>query len=80
MLGPGEQLPVVLGSSVPLVNAGELTTKGWELGMNFRHTFSKDLKFYLTGILADGQAEITKWKNESAILSDYYPGMKLAEI
>ncbi len=80
MLGPGEQLPVVLGSSVPLVNAGELTTNGWELGLNFHHDFNKDFNFYLTGILSDAQATITKWKNETGILSDYYEGMKLGEI
>ncbi len=80
MLGPGEQLPVVLGASVPLVNAGELTTNGWELGVNFRHSFSNDFNIYINGILADGQAKITKWKNESGILSDFYPGMKLGEI
>ena len=80
MLGPGEQLPVVLGASVPLVNAGELTTNGWELSLDFRHDFSKDFNFYFTGILADAQATITKWKNESGILSDFYEGMKLGEI
>ncbi len=80
MLGPGEQLPVVLGSSVPKVNAGELTTNGWELSMNYRNDFSDDFGFYVTGILADAQATITKWSNESGILSDYYEGMKIGEI
>ncbi len=80
MLGPGEQLPVVLGASVPKVNAGEMTTNGWELAINYRHSFSDDLGFYATAILADAQAKITKWKNESGILSDYYEGMEIGEI
>lgn len=80
MLGPGEQLPVVLGASVPKVNAGEMTTKGWELAINFRHKFNDDFGFYATAILADAQAEITKWSNKSGILSDFYEGMKIGEI
>ncbi len=80
MLGPGEQLPVVFGASIPQVNSGELQTKGWELTINTRHRFSKDFDVYLTGVLADATAEITKWKNETGILSDFYSGMKLGEI
>ncbi len=80
MLGPGGQLPAVLGASVPQVNAGEMTTKGWELSINYNHRFSKNFGFYMTGALSDAQAEITKWNNESGILSDYYVGMKLGDI
>ncbi|HHH55148.1 MAG TPA: SusC/RagA family TonB-linked outer membrane protein, partial [Bacteroidetes bacterium] len=80
MLGPGEQLPAVLGASVPQVNAGELTTKGWELGLNFNQRFNKDFNVYLYTALSDAQATITKWSNESGILSDFYEGMKLGEI
>jgi TonB-linked SusC/RagA family outer membrane protein len=80
MLGPGKQLPVVFGASIPKVNSGELTTKGWELTLNVKHRFSKDFDMYVTGVLSDGTAEITKWNNETGILSDFYPGMKLGEI
>ncbi|HFA48423.1 MAG TPA: TonB-dependent receptor [Bacteroidetes bacterium] len=80
MLGPGQQLPAVLGASVPKVNAGEMTTKGWELTVNVRHRFNKDFDIYFTGVMSDAQAEITKWSNESGILSDFYEGMKLGDI
>lgn len=80
MLGPSEQLPAVLGASLPSVNAGEMRTRGWEFTLNLRHKFGKDFDAYLTGILSDGVAEITKWSNESGILSDFYSGMKLGEI
>jgi len=80
MLVPGQQLPSVLGSSVPLVNAGEMTTNGWEATMNFRHNFNKNFGFYVTGVLGDAKAEITKWNNESGILSDFYEGMNLGDI
>ncbi len=80
MLGFGKQLPAVLGSAPPLVNVGEMTTKGWETGVNFRHKFSKNLNFYVTGVLSDARAKITKWNNESGILSDFYEGMTLGDI
>ncbi len=80
MLGPGEQLPVVFGASVPQVNSGELRTRGWEFTINAKHHFGNDFNVYLTGVLSDATAEITKWNNETGILSDFYPGMKLGEI
>ncbi len=80
MLGPGEQLPVVFGASVPQVNSGEMRTRGWELTLNAKHRFSDDLSVFFTGVLSDAQAEITKWSNETGILSDFYSGKKVGEI
>ena len=80
MLGPGSQLPDVFGAATPKVNAGEMQTKGWELTINARHRFNKDLDIYATGVLSDATAEITKWSNETGILSDFYEGKKLGEI
>jgi len=80
MLGPGAQLPGVFGASVPQVNSGEMQTKGWELTLNFKHRFSDDLNVYFSGVLYDATAEITKWNNETGILSDFYSGKKIGEI
>ncbi len=80
MLGPGSQLPVTFGASVPRVNAGEMQTRGWELTINGKHRFSDDFNVYATFVLSDATAKITKWSNESGILSDYYEGKVLGEI
>jgi TonB-linked SusC/RagA family outer membrane protein len=80
MLGPGEQLPVVFGASVPQVNSGEMQTKGWELTLNVKHRFNEDLSVFFSGVLYDATAEITKWNNETGILTDFYTGKKLGEI
>ena len=80
MLGPGAQLPVVLGASVPQVNSGEMQTRGWELTLNVKHRFSEDFNLYFSGVLYDATAEITKWNNETGILSDFYSGKKIGEI
>jgi len=80
MLGPGAQLPVVLGASVPQVNSGEMQTKGWELTLNVKHRFSDDFNVFFSGVLYDATAEITKWNNETGILSDFYSGKTIGEI
>jgi TonB-linked SusC/RagA family outer membrane protein len=80
MLGPGEQLPVVFGASIPQVNSGEMRTRGWELMLNAKHRFSDDLSIFFTGVLYDATAEITKWSNETGILTDFYSGKKIGEI
>jgi len=80
MLGPGEQLPVVFGASAPKVNSGEMKTKGWEFTVNSKHHFGDHLNVYLTGVLSDATAKITKWNNETGILSDFYEGMNLGDI
>ena len=80
MLGPGEQLPVVFGAATPKVNSGELQTKGWELTINAKHNFGNGLNIYMIGVLSDAVAKITKWNNETGILSDFYEGMELGEI
>ncbi len=80
MLGPGSQLPVVFGASIPQVNSGEMQTRGWELTLNVKHRFSDDFNVFFTGVLYDATAEITKWSNETGILSDFYSGKKIGEI
>jgi TonB-linked SusC/RagA family outer membrane protein len=80
MLGPGEQLPVVFGASIPQVNSGEMQTKGWELTLNAKHRFNNDLSVFFTGVLSDATAKITKWSNETGILSDFYSGKVVGEI
>ncbi len=80
MLGPGSQLPTVFGAATPQVNAGEMQTKGWELTINFKHKFNNDLEIFASGVVSDATAEITKWSNDTGILSDFYVGKKLGDI
>ncbi len=80
MLGPGSQLPSVFGAGTPKVNAGEMQTKGWELTINTQHRFNDNFSIFATAVVANATAEITKWSNETGILSDFYKGKKLGDI
>lgn len=72
MLGPGATLPAVLGAAAPYQNAGELRTRGWELSINWNHSFG-DADVYATFNIGDARTKITKWNNESQLIYSYLP-------
>ncbi len=72
MLGPGAELPNVLGASAPYGNNGELRTRGWELLLGWNHTFG-DLNVYATASIADSRTKIAKWHNTSGTLYSFLP-------
>ncbi|MFT7589048.1 MAG: TonB-linked SusC/RagA family outer membrane protein [Limisphaerales bacterium] len=83
MLTKGRDLPDVLGASEPAENAADLRTKGWEAGVNFRHTFAvggKPLSFNTRLVLSDSRTHITKFDNPNGNLNQFYEGMELGEI
>lgn len=74
--------PEVLGGNAPVMNHGELTTKGWELSVNWRDRIG-DFNYSLGLNLFDAQAEITKWDASAVTIGNsttYYKGMKIGEI
>lgn len=73
MLGPGATLPAVLGASAPVMNNGELTTKGWELSLGWNHSFG-DADVYANFSLSDARSKITKWNNPSGAIYTFTPG------
>ncbi|MBQ4367782.1 MAG: SusC/RagA family TonB-linked outer membrane protein, partial [Muribaculaceae bacterium] len=46
MLAPGAALPPSVGASAPYMNNGTLRSRGWELTINWRKQFNKDLGLY----------------------------------
>ncbi|MEG3658440.1 TonB-dependent receptor [Arenibacter palladensis] len=79
LVGPGESVPEVLGTSVPKINSGEVTTTGWEVELSWRNT-SNGFSYGLRGVLSDYKSEITKYNNPTKLLNNYYEGMQLNEI
>ena len=74
MLAPGMPLPSTLGASAPTENAGNLRTRGWELSVNWNHSFG-DWDVWATATLGDATSKVTKWaNNESKLLYSYYYG------
>ncbi len=72
MLGPGSELPNVLGAGAPYQNNGELRTRGWELGVSFNHSFG-DADFYASFNIGDARTKITKWNNANGLIYSYLP-------
>lgn len=88
MVSNGVTLPSSFGAIPPQRNFGELRGTGWELAIDYNHSFGNGLHFNVTGSLSDGQETITKFANVTrglpapiaALNTTYYPGMKLGEI
>lgn len=72
MLAPGATLPAVLGATAPYQNAGSLRTNGWELSLNWNHSFG-DADVYATFNIGDSRTKITKWNNPTGLIYSYLP-------
>lgn len=79
MLAPAQVLPNSVGATAPYENAGTLRTRGWELNLNWRHKFG-DFDVYANFNLSDSKTKVTKWNNESKLLSSYYSGKTYGDI
>lgn len=79
MLGPGADYPSVVGADAPLQNAANMMTKGWELQLSWRDKIG-DVSYGIGFNISDYKAKITKFNNDSKILTDHYKGEILGEI
>ena len=80
MVGPADELPVILGTSVPSTNNTDLQTEGWELELSWRDVAFGQLNYGIRLVLSDAQATILKYSNPSRTLDKNYAGMKVGEI
>ena len=83
MLTAGKQLPAAYGASVPKENAADLRTKGYELSLSWRDMFQlagKPFSYNVTATFSDYVTDITRFDNESKIISDKYVGQRWGEI
>lgn len=88
MHSPGVTLPNSFGTGAPRRNFGEMQTKGWELAIDFRHSFSNGLNISAMATLTDYEQKVTKFADASDKLPNpiiglnslYYEGMVLGEI
>lgn len=73
------ELPGVVGTDAPAQNGADMRTRGWELGLTWRDNIGK-VDYSLGFNIYDHTSEITKYANESGLLSEYYVGRKIGEI
>lgn len=72
-------LPATLGTGAPLQNAGALTTKGFELQLNWKDKIG-DLTYYVGLNLFDYQSEVANAINPQNVIANLYTGKKMGEI
>jgi len=78
----GQPLPAVFGAAVPKGNYADLTTKGFELSIEWKdqiHT-AKPIHYSFRAILSDNYAVIDKYYNPNNLISTYYKGKRVGEI
>ncbi|PST84502.1 TonB-dependent receptor [Pedobacter yulinensis] len=80
MLTAGVTLPSTFGAGSPRRNYGEMETRGFELSVDYNHSFDNGFKLNLMATLSDFQDRITKFANTTAIVTGNYEGKNLGEI
>jgi hypothetical protein len=80
MLGPGADYPSVIGAWAPTQNVANMESNGWELQMSWNDR-KGDISYGIGFNISDSRSKITKYKNETKLLSlPYYEGKELGEI
>lgn len=67
MLTTAKPLPSVLGTTAPKVNAANMTSKGWELSLNWNDRIGK-VKYNIGFNIYDSKSKITEYSNDDQIL------------
>lgn len=68
------------GTSAPRGNYGSLSTRGWELAVDYGHIFENGFSLAVNASIADAKTTITGYGNEANSLADWYVGKTYGEI
>ncbi len=80
MLNSEEELPAVAGAAAPKQNAADMKTNGWEFSVKWADNIG-ELRYDIGFNIYDSRSFITKYKNETKLLSAaYYEGKEIGEI
>lgn len=87
MFVPGETMPATFGGTVPKGNNGTMRTNGFELAVDFNHTFKNGLNMSVTAGVSDAVTKILKYVdaethafNSLVSGSSWYTGQTYGEI
>ena len=80
LVGPGQELPAVLGTAVPYKNEGEIQTRGWEVEVSWKNRVNKDFSYQIRGVVSDYKSTVISYNNPNKLLSSYYDGEILGQI
>ena len=79
MVGPAAEIAHIYGTDMPSTNNTDLSTKGWELALNWRDQIGK-VNYHVGFNISDARTYIDRYPNESKALSTYYEGQELNDI
>ncbi|MCD8313055.1 MAG: TonB-dependent receptor [Bacteroidales bacterium] len=83
MLTDGIDLPAVYGADSPDMNAADLSTRGYEIAVNWRDQFmlgGHPFEYSVGASVSDYESIITKYANDNNLITNYYVGMHVGEI
>lgn len=79
----GPTLPDVFGATSPKGNYADMTTRGWEISLNYKNQFTlanKPFNYEIKATLHDYISKIDRYNNATKSLDDYYEGQTLGEL
>lgn len=80
MFGPQETLPYTLGTGTPTANNASLSTKGYEIILNWRDAIGSNFSYHAQIGLGDNRTKILEYRNESGFIDNWYRGKEVGEI
>ena len=79
MIVPQEGIPLTLGVGAPQGNYGDLKTKGWEVTVDFNHTFDNGLRLNARANVSDAKTILTNYGSGTQVTGNYN-GKDIGEI
>ena len=83
MIVPAAGITASFGAAAPSGNFGNLRTRGWELAIDYNHSFNKDLSINAVFTISDARTTITKYNptvGDKANIDNWYDGKEYGEI
>lgn len=72
MVGNAPELPALLGTTVPVTNNTDLSTRGWELEIGWHDTLKNGLWYSVKGNISDARSKVTRYPNNPTNSIDNY--------
>ncbi len=79
MIVPAEGIGYGFGASAPRGNFGKLSTKGWELTLDYGHMFKNGFSLSVTASISDAKTTIDEY-GTGTIIDNWYNGKTYGEI
>ncbi|MFC3561482.1 SusC/RagA family TonB-linked outer membrane protein [Pedobacter jamesrossensis] len=79
MIVPEEGIPLTFGVGAPQGNYGALSTKGWELSVDYNHRFENGVGINFKGNVSNSKTNLTSYGSGTIVTSNYN-GKDIGEI